>query len=249
MRSAIDGEQRHVVLDDEQARAGHARGCAGAAGRAPRPRAGRCPTTARRAGAPVGRWASTQARSTTRRLPVESSRTYLSGRRPGRAARSAPRPGRSPSASESTTDGQVQRGGQAGRGRRCSRSSATAIVSATVRAGNSRPSWNERPSPRRARASGPSPMMSVAVEPHVALVGGQEAGEDVEEGGLAGAVRAQEAEDLAGAHVEATRRRARRCRRSASTRPRPRAAGRRWPSAPSALSGPTTGAAVGRRRR
>ena len=82
------------------------------------------------------------------------------------------------------------------------RSSATAIVSATVRAGNSRPSWNDRPSPSRARGVGAEPADGGPVELDVALARGLEPGQHVEEGGLARAVRAQEAEDLAGPHVE-----------------------------------------------
>ena len=62
-----------------------------------------------------------------------------------------------------------------------------------------------------------------------------EAGQAVEQGGLAGAVGADQAGDLARRDVEARRRRARRCRRSARTRPRPRAAAGSPPGTP--LSG------------
>ena len=201
------GEQRHVVLDDRAGSRRSCRGCAAAAGRAPRPRAGRCPTTARRAAARSGRWASTHARSTTRRLPVDSSRTYLSAK--------APRPSTSMSsstrsatfASESTTAGRCS---AAASGSRTStwRSQATAIVS---RDGERReqPAVLERPAEARAgrgrRARGA--VMSSPVEQHDAGVGGLEAGEHVEEGRLARAVGPEEAEDLAGRDLEATRRR------------------------------------------
>ena len=75
------GDQRHVVLDHEQARAGLSR-MRSSSGRAPRSRAARCPTTARRSRITFGPCASTHARSTMRRLPVDSSRTNLSRKSP-----------------------------------------------------------------------------------------------------------------------------------------------------------------------
>ena len=49
-------DERHVVLDDEHRRRRAPRGCAAAAARTPRPRAGRCRRSARRGTAPGRRW-------------------------------------------------------------------------------------------------------------------------------------------------------------------------------------------------
>ena len=89
-----------------------------------------------------------------------------------------------------------------GRRRRCPvlsrwRSRATARVSAVVSAGKSRASWNERPRPRAARWCGGRSVMSSPCEEDAALVDREEAGDAVEQRGLAGAVLADEPEDLA----------------------------------------------------
>ena len=145
----------------------------------------------------VGRWATTQARSTTRRDPVDSSRTNFE--------RKAPRPSRSMSSSTrsrifSSESKAAGRWSAALSGSRTSihRSSATAIVSSTVSAGQRRASWNERPSPRRARRCAGSLVMSTPPSSSRPPSAGVKPGDDVEQGGLAGAVGADDAEDLAG---------------------------------------------------
>ena len=99
----------------------------------------------------VGSCASTHARSTMRRLPVDSSWMNLSrnARRPTISMSSSTR--LRTRRSESMTFG---RWSAAAIGLRTLTwvSSATAMVSCTVSAGNSLPSWNERPSPSLARA-------------------------------------------------------------------------------------------------
>ena len=215
-------EQRHVVLDDEQARAESRRGCAAAAGRAPRPRAARCRATARRAAAPSGRWASTHARSTMRRLPVDSSWTNLS--------RKAPRPEQLDELLDAVVDLRPRSRRPTGRwsaaaiGSRTStlRSSATAIVSATVSAGKSRPSWNERPEAEPGARVGAelgrwtSPS-SAARRPGSAAWNPEIRSKSVVLPAPFGPMmpRISPARD-----VERRRRRARGCRRSASTTPR-----------------------------
>src|SRR5579884_1636252 len=108
-----------------------------------------------------GPCASTHARSTIRRLPVDSSRTNLSrnASRPMSAISSSTRS--ATSASESVTAGRFSAAAIGSRTSTCV-SSATAIVSATVSAGNSRPSWNDRPRPSRARRCGDVRVMSSA---------------------------------------------------------------------------------------
>ena len=57
--------------------------------------------------------------------------------------------------------------------------------------------WNVRESPRRASASGTSRVTSSSGEAHSALLRQVEAGDQVEQRGLAGAVRSDDREDLA----------------------------------------------------
>ena len=98
---------------------------------------------------------------------------------------------------------EVERGARRDCGTRTARSHATAIVSRTVSAGNRRPSWNDRPRPSGARACGARPRRRRApATPDPAgrdraRVGTHEARHDVEQRGLAGAVRPDHADDLA----------------------------------------------------
>ncbi len=106
-----------------------------------------------------GSWARTQARSTMRREPVDSSLTNLSAK--------APRPISSTSSSTlaatlrslSPMTGKLSAAASGSRTSRC-RSSARAMLSVTDMAGNIRASWKERPMPNRARASGDVDVMS-----------------------------------------------------------------------------------------
>ena len=77
------------------------------------------------------------------------------------------------------------------------RSSATAMHCSTVSAGNRRASWNDRPRPRRARPSAARRVTSRPPSSTRAGVGGQEAGDQVEQRRLAGAVGPDDADDLA----------------------------------------------------
>ena len=142
-------------------------------------------------------------------------------------------------ASESATDGQVQRGGDRVAHLEAALERDARSSRATVSAGNSRPSWNERPSPRRARAAAPrrrdvARVPSPSPSTIVPLSAGEEAGDDVEQRGLARAVRADEAEDLARRDRERHVAQRGRGRRSASTRraSSSRAAARRRVRAP-----------------
>ena len=71
------GDERHVVLDDQQAGAQLVAEAQQQRGRAPRTSRWAMPLDGSSSSTTVGRWATTQARSTTRREPVDSSRTNL----------------------------------------------------------------------------------------------------------------------------------------------------------------------------
>ena len=76
------------------------------------------------------------------------------------------------------------------------------MFSATVNDGSSRASWKLRPNPSQ-RAPVGAPVGDVfAVEDDAALVGDEEAGDEVEDRRLAGAVRADEAEHFAFAQAQ-----------------------------------------------
>ena len=82
---------------------------------------------------------------------------------------------------------------------------ATVTVSRTVSAGKRRPSWNERPSPARARAGARRPVRSRAPAPVRAMRPRstvEESRHRVEQRGLPRAVRADERDDLARVHLE-----------------------------------------------
>ena len=99
----------------------------------------------------------------------------------------------------------------------------TSTCSSTVIDSNSSTFWNVRAIPRRTtRCGGVRSRLSPsnAISPVVGLV---EARDQVEERRLAGAVRADQADDLALARRRASRRRRRRPRRTAASRARPRA--------------------------
>ena len=81
-------------------------------------------------------------------------------------------------------------------------SRATAMQSRTVSDGNSRTLWNDRIRPRTARLCGASFVTSSTEQRTVPSRDGQRAGQAVEQAGLAGAVRAEDADHLAGVHVE-----------------------------------------------
>ena len=97
-----------------------------------------------------GSWASTQASSTMRRVPVDSSPTSFSRKAPSPIISTSCSAFCATSASESSDAG--RRSPAATMSRDCRwRSWATAIVSATVSDGKSRASWKVRPSPAAAR--------------------------------------------------------------------------------------------------
>ena len=107
----------------------------------------------------VGRWATRHARSTTRRVPVDSSRTN--------ADRYAPRcisstSSSTRSAARSSSSNTIGNRIAAAIALRCryQRSSDTASVSVTVISGYRRASWKLRPSPRLARDHGARGVMS-----------------------------------------------------------------------------------------
>ena len=135
-----------------------------------------------------------------RRVPVDSSPVGRWRRREqAHAARAARRPARPRRARTRTTPGSCSPSASTLR-HDTWRSSATATVSATVSDGKRRASWNERPRPRWARAGGCSVGDVDAAEPMRPPSSVGEAGEAVEQRGLAGAVVADEADDLAAAH-------------------------------------------------
>ncbi len=117
---------------------------------------------------------------------------------------------------------------------RCRASSATCTVSRTVSSGNSVAAWNVRPSPRRARADGESDETSSPSE----LDGARArdvAADGVHQRRLAGAVGADQADDLAGADLDRDARRRRRMppkRTPTSVASRARLARRAWARAP-----------------
>ena len=98
-------------------------------------------------------------------------------------------------------------------------SSATITVSRTVSPPNPRAFWNARPMPRRARRYDGHAVDALAEHLDVARRL-HEPGDGVHERGLARAVGADEADDLAGAHLDRRRRRRRSARRIARGRRR-----------------------------
>ncbi len=154
----------------------------------------------------VGRWATTQARSTTRREPVDSSRANL--------VRNDPRPISSISSSTRRRAlllgverrREVQGGAEGVAHLDRSARATTAMRSSTVRAGQSRASWNDRPSPWRGPAVGAQVGDVAAGQLDPPVVGGGEARDQVEQGRLAGAVGPDDPDDLPGRHRQASRR-------------------------------------------
>ena len=92
---------------------------------------------------------------------------------------------------------------------RCGRARRRGGARATVMPVNSSMRWNVRPIPSRARRCTGTRARSLPVEHDRAAVGTQHAEEAVEEGRLAGAVRADEPDDLASFDRRGSRRRAR----------------------------------------
>ena len=95
----------------------------------------------------------------------------------------------------------------------CARAAATSgwrssapmtTLSSTVSAGNGRTIWKVRPMPRRQIASGASPSIRSPANAIAPVVGREHAGDHVEQRGLAGAVRTDDGEDLAGATSKLT---------------------------------------------
>ena len=81
-------------------------------------------------------------------------------------------------------------------------SAPTMTFSVTVRSGNGLSFWNVRATPRLAMRSGRRPVIVAAVEEHAAGVERLEPGDQVEQRGFAGAVGADDADDLALVDVE-----------------------------------------------
>ena len=88
--------------------------------------------------------------------------------------------------------------------------------STTVMSANSSPCWNVRATPSRAISCGARPEIVVAAKADRALAA-IDAADAVEHAGLAGAVRADQREQLAALDAQATRRRAPAGRRSAAS--------------------------------
>ena len=95
----------------------------------------------------------------------------------------------------------------------CARASSTSVacssaptmtLSSTVSAGNGRTIWKVRPMPRRQTSSGGSPSMRSPGKCDAPGVRREHAGDQVEQRGLAGAVRADHGEDLAPATSKLT---------------------------------------------
>ena len=85
----------------------------------------------------------------------------------------------------------------------CLRCSATRTFSSTVRCGNTAEIWNERTRPEPGdRRAGATPVISPAVVDDAAARGREEVREQVEAGGLAGPVRADQRVDGAAADAE-----------------------------------------------
>ena len=111
------------------------------------------------------------------------------------------------SASASATERQVQRGADRVAHVEVALERRPRSSRATVSDGKSRPSWNERPSPRRARGAGRQ-ARDVAARRRLRRArscpssAGEKPGDRVEQRRLAGAVRADEADDLAAAGRE-----------------------------------------------
>ena len=154
----MDGDERHVVLDDEQAGAERvadaqrASGPSASASRWAMPRRRLVEQHDRRA-----RGRARRPRSTTRRDPVDSSPTnFVAERLEAEQLDRARRPAGA-TASSRVDDARQAEGGvervahvdASARGRR-------RCVSSTVSAGNSRASWKRAAEPGRARWSGPS---------------------------------------------------------------------------------------------
>ena len=111
----------------------------------------------------VGSWAMAMARSTMRRVPVESSATNLSRKAPRFMSSMRSSTVKATSSSDSCTAGRLS---NAARWSRVSmwRSRPMATFSATVRVGKMRASWKERPSPMAARRSGPQLVTSLPLK-------------------------------------------------------------------------------------
>ena len=129
-----------------------------------------------------------QASSTIRRVPVDSSLTKRSRKRP--------RPRKSMISSASARVVALP-----GRARRAPPARPSR---ARVRSGNSSAPWNERPRPRRARAGGERRRASrprISTSPRLR----HETADRVHQRRLAGTVRTDESDDLAGRHVQVDR--------------------------------------------
>ncbi len=146
-RSATDRSERHVVLDHDEGGAGRVADPAQERGRAPRSRAGRCRSTARRGGSPTGggRGGRPGRRCGGCRSTARGRSSAGNGRRPSSSSssstRARPRPAR-----RRRRSGRC-RAAESGSRVVTQRSQATAIASVTVIDGKSRASWNERPRP------------------------------------------------------------------------------------------------------
>ena len=172
-----------------------------AAAPALRSRAARCPRTARRATGRSGSCAMTHARSTMRRLPVDSSEMSLS--------RNAPRPHQVDQLVDVLVDaalgcgdpGQIQHRGNRVGDRDVTRERERDRVLDGQR--REQPRVLERPARGRARRGGRGRVGHVGAAEHDrAGVGLQEARDQVEQRGLTRAVGADDPEDLALAQVE-----------------------------------------------
>ena len=141
------------------------------------------------------------ARSTMRRLPVERSATNLSRNSPSpmvSMSSSARRPSRRSERATVGTCSAAVTGSQSA----SSSSSAMHNVWWTVSVPKSRAFWNERARPKRARADGLRPDRSWSPSRTRPSIRYEEARDQVEERGLAGAVRSDQSEDLALVQVD-----------------------------------------------
>ena len=186
--------ERDVVIDQHDAELRTRGAAAGSAGAAPPSRRDSCRRRARRAAAGAAasrararsRAGAARRRAASRRAPPRSGRG-----RGARAARApAPRSGFAASA----------RRRRAGRRRATSgarRRSAARTFSSTVSERNRRMFWNVRAMPRRQTWCAGRPSMRSPSKTRRPRVGRADAGDHVEGGGLAGAVRTDHRDELA----------------------------------------------------
>ena len=158
--------------------------------------------------------AARRSRSRSARRPARrAAGTAVGGERAQRSRAGAPSPCGSERGGELPTPARVHpleqrpcRSRAAREPEAAGRRPPTRTFSNTVRRPKSRTLWNVRPSPRTASLWGGTPVDVAAAEEDLARGRPLEAGEDVHQRGLPGAVRADQAEDLPLAEARRSRR-------------------------------------------